>query len=79
MMNLLPRKDGLTLLLCAVGKIEVDQCLIRDSRLFGQRFEVLDGVAVEVDGDLAFQFFDIGIFCRLRKIVFFQHYLSPPP
>ena len=38
-----------------VSQIEVDQSLIGDAFCVGQRLEVVDGAAVDVDGDLLFQ------------------------
>lgn len=45
-----------------VSQIEVDQGLIGDAFCVGQRLEVVDGAAVDVDGDLLFQPVRVGIF-----------------
>ena len=47
----------------AVSQIEVDQGLIGDAFCVGQRLEVVDGAAVDVDGDLLFQPVRVGVTC----------------
>ena len=45
-----------------VSQIEVDQGLIGDAFCVGQRLEVVDGSAIDVDGDLLFQPVRVWIF-----------------
>ena len=61
-----------------VSQIEVDQGLIGDAFCVGQRLEVVDGAAVDVDGDLLFQATCIGIFSRVQfpDIIFISHKIT---
>ena len=38
-----------------VSQVKVDQGLIREAFCFGQGLEVVDGAAIDVDGDLLLQ------------------------
>lgn len=59
---LLPGQLELPVVIGTVSQIEVDQGLIGDAFCVGQRLEVVDGAAVDVDGDLLFQPVRVGIF-----------------
>ena len=63
----------LTLIGGAVAQIQVDEGLLGDAYLLRLCFEIIDGVAVEVDGDLLFQNFGVGVFLSFGKIVFCTH------
>ena len=59
----------------AIPQIEVDQGLVWNAFFVSQGFEVVDGAAIDVDGDLLFQTVCIGIFSgvQLVDIVFVSH------
>ena len=59
---LLPRHLELSSVVSAVSQVKVDQGLIRDSFGFGQGLEVVDGAAIDVDGDLLLQAVCVGVF-----------------
>ena len=61
-----------------VSQIEVDQGLIGDAFCVGQRLEVVDGVAVDVDGDLLFQPVRVGVFSwiQLADVIFISHTIT---
>jgi hypothetical protein len=61
-----------------VSQIEVDQGLIGDAFCVGQRLEVVDGAAVNVDGDLLFQPVRVGIFSwvQLTDVIFISHTIT---
>ena len=58
-----------------VSQIEVNQGLIGDAFGVGQRLEVVDGAAVDIDGNLLFQPVRIGIFSwiQLADVIFISH------
>ena len=62
----------------AVSQIEVDQGLIGDAFCVGQRLEVVDGAAVDVDGDLLFQPVRVGVFSwvQLTDVIFISHTIT---
>src|SRR6185295_15757376 len=57
----------------AVTQVEVYQGLIWNSRFFGQLLEVLDGLVVEANRDLALQPSSVGISTPLREVVLLPH------
>ena len=61
-----------------VSQIEVDQGLIGDAFCVGQRLEVVDGAAVDVDGDLLFQPVRVRIFSwiQLTDVIFISHTIT---
>lgn len=61
-----------------VSQIEVDQGLIGDAFCVGQRLEVVDGAAVDVDGDLLFQPVRVGIFSWIQfiDVIFISHTIT---
>lgn len=62
----------------AVSQIEVDQGLIGDTFGVSQRLEVVDGAAVDVDGDLLFQPVRVGVFSwvQLTDVIFISHTIT---
>ena len=69
----LPAQVKFSVVRSTVTQIKIDQSLVWNSDLFRNTFEVTDGVLVQPNGDLLFQLRRIGIFARLREIVFFSH------
>ena len=67
----------LTLVLGAIGKIEVDKRLVWDTGLLRHSLEIVDGIAVQIDRDLLFHCLGIGIANPSGKIIFFSHNSSP--
>ena len=61
-----------------VSQIEVDQGLIGDAFCVGQRLEVVDGAAVDVDGNLLFQPVRVGVFSwvQLTDVIFISHTIT---
>lgn len=61
-----------------VSQIEVNQGLIGDAFGVGQRLEVVDGAAVDIDGNLLFQPVRIGIFSwiQLADVIFISHTIT---
>lgn len=61
-----------------VSQIEVNQGLIGDAFGGGQRLEVVDGAAVDIDGNLLFQPVRIGIFSwiQLADVIFISHTIT---
>ena len=61
-----------------VSQIEVDQGLIGDAFGVGQRLEVVDGAAVDIDGDLLFQPVRVGVFSwiQLIDVIFISHTIT---
>ena len=61
-----------------VSQIEVDQSLIGDAFCVGQRLEVVDGAAVDVDGDLLFQPVRVWIFSWIQfaDVIFISHTIT---
>lgn len=61
---------------CTVTQIQIDQALVRDTYLFGDRLEVVDSITVQADGDLLLEqihilrdFADAAERCRLERIL----------
>ena len=67
------RPRELAFLRGTIRQIGIDQLLIGDARGDGLRLEVVDHLAIEIDGDLLFQLLGIGILASSRKIIFFSH------
>lgn len=61
-----------------VSQIEVDQGLIGDTFGVSQRLEVVDGAAVDVDGNLLFQPVRVGVFSwvQLTDVIFISHTIT---
>ena len=61
-----------------VSQIEVNQGLIGDAFGVGQRLEVVDGAAVDIDGNQLFQPVRIGIFSwiQLADVIFISHTIT---
>lgn len=75
---LLPRHLELSSVVSAVSQVKVDQGLIRDSFIFSQRFEVVDGATIDVDGDLLLQPARIRVLSRIQfaDVVFISHNIT---
>lgn len=75
---LLPGHLELTPVVGTVSQIKVDQGLIRDSFGFSQGLEVVDGTAIDVDGDLLLQPARIGVLSRIQftDVVFISHNIT---
>lgn len=75
---LLPGHLELPVVIGAIPQIEVDQGLVWNAFFVSQGFEVVDGAAIDVDGDLLFQTVCIGIFSgvQLVDIVFVSHNIT---
>lgn len=50
----LPRQRQMTVIGNAVFQVQIDQGLVRDTHHFGLLLEVINGIAVNVNGDLFF-------------------------
>lgn len=61
-----------------VSQIEVNQGLIGDTFGVSQRLEVVDGAAVDVDGNLLFQPVRVRIFSwiQLADVIFISHTIT---
>lgn len=61
-----------------VSQIEVNQGLIGDTFGVSQRLEVVDGAAVDVDGNLLFQPVRVGVFSwvQLTDVIFISHTIT---
>ena len=57
----MPGHPELPLVIGTVSQIKVDQGLIGDAFSFSQGLEVVDGAAIDVDGDLLLQPAGIGV------------------
>ena len=55
-----------------VTQIQVNERLVGNAYLFGLRFEVVDGVVINVDGDLPFQNLGVRVLPGIRKIIFLK-------
>ena len=75
---LLPGQLELPVVIGTVSQIEVDQGLIGDAFCVGQSLEVVDGAAVDIDGNLLFQPVRIGIFSwiQLADVIFISHTIT---
>ena len=75
---LLPGQLELPVVIGTVSQIEVNQGLIGDAFGVGQRLEVVDGAAVDIDGNLLFQPVRIGIFSwiQLADVIFISHTIT---
>ena len=60
-----------------IGKSKVDKRLVGNAYLFGLRFEVVDGVVINVDGDMHFQNLGVRVLPGIRKIIFCTHNHKP--
>lgn len=59
---LLPGHLELSPVIGAVSQVKIDQGLIGDAFRFSQGLEVVDGAAIDIDGDLLLQPARIGVF-----------------
>ena len=57
----------------AVLQVQIDQGLVRDAHHFGLLLKVINGIAVNVNGDLFFQRLGIGILSCIAEILLFEH------
>lgn len=57
----------------AVTKIKIDQALVRDTNVLGDRLEVVDGVTVEPNGDLPLGLRRVGVLLGFGEIVLLAH------
>lgn len=57
----------------AVFQVQIDQGLVRDAHHFGLLLEVINGIAVNVNGDLFFQRLGVGVLPCIAEIVLFEH------
>ena len=75
---LLPGQFELPVVIGTVSQIEVNQGLIGDAFGVGQRLEVVDGAAVDIDGNLLFQPVRVGIFSwiQLADVIFISHTIA---
>ena len=72
-MYLFPRERQFLFILCTVSEIEIDEILIGYTNFGCLFFEVVNGISIEADGNLLFEFFCIWIFDAFAEIiVFFQ-------
>ena len=69
-----PRYADLFSAYSAVCKIKVNQRLIRNTRVIGLLFEIINCVAVNVYCNLFFQLFSVRVFLSVGKIVFSFHF-----
>ena len=78
-LELSPVHVELSLLARAVGKVRIDQVLIRNARLFRHLIEVFQSIDADADGYLLLQAIRIGIPSRLHlaEIVFLSHRYLP--
>lgn len=75
---LLPGQLELPVVIGTVSQIEVDQGLIGDAFCVGQRLEVVDGAAVDVDGDLLFQPVRVWIFLGFSSLMLYSSLILSP-
>lgn len=75
---LLPGQLELPVVIGTVSQIEVDQSLIWDAFCVGQRLEVVDGAAVDVDGDLLFQPVRVWIFLGFSSLMLYSSLILSP-
>lgn len=76
--DLLPGHLELPSVIGAVSQVEIDQGLIGDSFDFSQRLEVINGAAIDVDGDLLLQPARIGVFSWIQfaDVIFVSHNIT---
>ena len=74
----MPRHLELTTVIGAVSQVKVDQGLIGDTLGFSKGLEVVDGAAIDVDGDLLLQPARIRVFSRVQfvDVVFVSHNIT---
>ena len=70
-MYLFPRKRQFLFILCTVSEIEIDEILIGYTNFGCLFFEVVNGISIEADGNLLFEFFCIWIFDAFAEIIVF--------
>ena len=70
-----------SIVFCTICKVHIYQRLIRNTALFCKRLTVRNGIGIEVDRDLLFQFFGIRVSSgmKLTDVVFVSHRLNLPP
>lgn len=73
--DLLPGQLQFPLVDGAIPQIQINQRLVRDARRLGLGLEVVDGVAVQIDGDLPFEMGGVGVFSwvQVLNVIFFSH------
>ena len=57
-------------MICAIGEVKVNQGLIRYARSLCLLLKILDDPVVDVDCDLFFQLFCVGVLYTVGKIIF---------
>ena len=74
----MPGHLELALVVGAVSQIKVDQSLIGDALGFSQGLEIVDGAAIDVDGDLLLQPARIGVlpWIQFDDVVFISHNIT---
>lgn len=60
----------------AIPQIEVDQGLVWNAFFVSQGFEVVDGAAIDVDGDLLFQTVCIGFFLGFNSLILYSSLIN---
>ena len=60
-----------------VTQIQVNERLVGNAYLFGLRFELVNGIVINVDGDLFFQNLGVRILLRIGEIIFCTHGHKP--
>ena len=60
-----------------VTQIQVNERLVGNAYLFGLRLEVVNGIVINVDGDLFFQNLGVRVLPGIRKIIFCTHNHKP--
>jgi hypothetical protein len=71
--HLFPRQVKFFVSCGAIPQVEVDQALVWNSDLLGDRLEVVNRILIQANSDLLFELRSIGILLGFGKIVFFAH------
>lgn len=58
---------------CAITQIEIDEALVWDTNLLGNRLEVIDGIPIKTDRYLLLQLRGVWVLSGVGEIVFFAH------
>lgn len=56
-----------------VAQVQVDEALVRNTNLLGERLEVVDRFLIQADGDLLLQLGSIGILPGGGEVIFLAH------
>ena len=68
-----PRNSKSPLVCCAVGQIQINQGLVRNTGTCGHFLEIVNGIRINIDRNLFLQPFGIWILFCLGKIIFISH------